>query len=141
MLYSRALTVNWTDWDAPLDEGLVYVQHHENGNSVCANPDLGQLKGDRTICVAAKDSSASCVLVLLEGKVLAPCQPWISQQLPKHLVTVCWSLEQPDILFPVTILLQIDDFQVTFLYRCHQPLVHVVIHVIWMWLGGVVLFG
>jgi len=56
--------------------------------------------------VAAKDSSASCVLVLLEGKVLAPCQPWISQQLPKHLA--CWSLEQPDILLPITILLQID---------------------------------
>ena len=80
--------------------------------------------------MAAKDSSASCILVLLEGKVLAPCQPWIGQQLPKHLA--CWPLELPDVLFPVTILLQIDDFQVTFLYRCHQPLVHVVIHVIWI---------
>ena len=28
MLYSRALTVNWTDWDAPLDEGSIDVKHY-----------------------------------------------------------------------------------------------------------------
>ena len=41
------------DRDAPLDEGPVNVQHYGNRNSVLANPDLGQLKGDSAICVAA----------------------------------------------------------------------------------------
>ena len=48
--------------------------------------------------------------------------------LPKHLA--CWSLEQPDVLLPVTIFLEINDLKVTFLYRAHEPLVPIVIHLV-----------
>ena len=37
---------------------------------------------------------------------------------PKHLAS--WSLEQPDVLLPVTIFLEINDLKVTFLYRAHE---------------------
>jgi len=47
---------------------------------------------------------------------------------PKHPAS--WSLEQPDILLPVTIFLEINDLKVTFLYRAHEPLVPVVIHLV-----------
>ena len=47
---------------------------------------------------------------------------------PKHPAS--WSLEQPDILLPVTIFLEINDLKVTFLYRAHEQLVPVVIHLV-----------
>ena len=39
-----------------------------------------------------------------------------------------WSLEQPNILVPVTLLMQINYFKVTFCYSAHEPLVHVMVH-------------
>ena len=87
---------------------------------------LGQLKGYRAICVTPNDSITIRVLVLLKGKVLAPCQPWICKQLPEDLA--CRSLEQSEILSPVTLLPQVNNLNVTFLYSTHQPLMHVVIN-------------
>ena len=47
---------------------------------------------------------------------------------PKHLAS--WSLEQPDVLLPITIFLEINDLKVTFLYWAHEPLVPMVIHLV-----------
>ena len=49
---------------------------------------------------------------------------------PKHLASWSESLEQPDVLLPVTIFLEINDLKVTFLYRAHEPLVPIVIHLV-----------
>ena len=76
----------------------------------------------------ANNSSTAGVLTLLEGKVLAPCQSWICQQLPQDLA--CWSLKQSDVLLTITIPFEINDLKVTFLYRAHEPLVPIVIHLV-----------
>ena len=37
---------------------------------------------------------------------------------------------KPDVLLPITIFLEINDLKVTFLYRAHEPLVPIVIHLV-----------
>ena len=116
------------DGDPVLDVSGVDVQNYGYWDCSRTNRELGQLKTQRTIGIAAKYPVPPSISAELEPKVLTPCHTLVSNELDQHLGHL--ALDESVVLKSIPFLPHVDDFDVTILNCPHQTLVHVVVDLI-----------
>ncbi len=128
MIWSTILTVYRSNWDSFLEKCAVNVKHNGNRNLVDTDFDLGQLKGYRSVRITSKESVTMGILVLLKCKVLMTCQMQITNQFAQHLF--CRPRKKLQNLWPVTILVHVNNHQITAVYGSLKALQRVSVNIV-----------
>ncbi len=128
MILGTTLTVYRSNWDSFLEKCAVNVQHNGNRKLVVSDFDLGQLKGYRSVRITSKESVTMGILILVKCKVLVTGQTQITNQFAQHLFY--WPREKLQNLWSVTILVHVDNLQITAVYGSLKALQHVSVNVV-----------